>query len=335
MTGARPTARGQQGLRVKAFAAWSRELAEALTRLPEAELCPHGLFAALMDLPWSGRRKIFLMSEGDEPVAIVPLDYEGGYWKPSLLPSTLTIGPAKDGRMLGALRATGLAIRVGYWPAGLPAGEPNICEVTEAPTYRLPPNEDPEPYWRSEGRMHGLNQARNRCKGFTFEVDGPGAVAWTINNWGEKWGGPQSPAGLSAPARILAGEHLEPIGRHHAFRLLDGSRPVAGLTGIVREGELMLLCSYRDPAYDWNGVGNRLMELSLRWGVAEGLAVGLGGGFTYKEGWAPRAGSHQEFSILPRRVQVAREVERRARGAARPVRRFVRARILHRESALG
>jgi GNAT superfamily N-acetyltransferase len=325
MTEMRVNAR-RRGLGVKQFAVWNDTLSAALTELPELESCPHELLMALMQLPSPGQRKIFLISDGSAPVAIVPLDYEGGYWKPGLLPPTLTIGPAKDGAILGALEATRLPIRIGYWAGELPEDEPNLCETVETPTYRMPLGADLDQYWRSARRIHGLNQARNRCKDFEFEVNGPGAVAWTITRWAEKWADASSPAILMTSARLLTGEYLQPLGRHHTFRLFDGSRAVAGLSGVARGGELMLLCNYRDPEYDWHGVGNRCMELAFRWAASEGLAVGLGGGFGYKEGWAPQDGSYHEFSILPRRVQIARELERRARRAARPVRRFVRGR---------
>ena len=103
-----------QGLRVKVFPDWRRELDEALISLPEHKLLPHELFRSLMRMADPKKRQIRLVMEHGEPVALAGLRNRWDGWEPVaqwIVPGVLF--PVKEGYMSRVLAALDLEIQVG------------------------------------------------------------------------------------------------------------------------------------------------------------------------------------------------------------------------------
>jgi CelD/BcsL family acetyltransferase involved in cellulose biosynthesis len=77
---------------------------------------------------------------------------------------------------------------------------------------------------------------------------------------------------------------------------------VAADLTVVHRGTLVCKDTARDRDYDAYGVGIRSLELMFRWAKANGLeAVDIGGGFAYKQRWAPEDGTRSTLVLRPRR----------------------------------
>ena len=136
------------GLRIKHYDEWHPELDEALTVLPEAELLPHELFRALMVMAEKAKKKIILVTEKGNPVAIAGLRDRWGYWEPVsqwIVPGVLF--PIKEGYLDRVLPALGLRIHIAWWRWQQPPPQDHwVINSESTPTRGMPLIEDFEAY---------------------------------------------------------------------------------------------------------------------------------------------------------------------------------------------
>ena len=126
-----------------------------------------------------------------------------------------------------------------------------------------------------------------------------GAREWTIRKWDEKWHEPGDGEQATLSDRLLVTEFLERNDRHFTIAMRDGGKFIGGQTLIRHGNEAVGMCSYRDPQYDWHGLGFRMNEFSYQWGSEAGLdAIDMGGAFPHhKERWGPQDGTKWEVTV--------------------------------------
>ena len=101
--------------------------------------------------------------------------------------------------------------------------------------------------------------------------------------------------------RLVAAQYLEKHNLSHTFVILDAGRLIAGSTVLVHRNALVGQYSYRDPDFDWYGVGHRLMDFIFEWASKCGYAeFDLGGAYPdYKRRWGPQDGEKWHIQIRP------------------------------------
>jgi hypothetical protein len=261
------------------------------------------LYRLLIQNPPTPDKRTALVLRGGEPVAVAGVRRREHDWVPVthyLIPGI--IFPHQPGYLGAVLAALGLDLAVGWWRMETPP--PDIAgmhELERIPTFGAALQEDWEGYWRAVHRMKDVKQARRRCEGFGLRVNDPCDTEWTVLNWETKWRTDPAVARSDLADRLAVVKYLERIGRHFTLTLTDQGRPIAGNT-LVRQGnDLVGQYIYRTPEYDQYGVGNRLIDLTFRWGADQGFdTLDLGGDHPqYKKHWAPEAGAKYSFSVCP------------------------------------
>ena len=299
----------RQGLRVDWYDVWHPDLTAALADLPPMGDYSHGLFTALAENQQHAHSRFALVSEHDAPVAVVGLREHGFHWElitQWILPGALF--PVQPGHELVALAALGLDVDVAWWRMGtLPPAHPWRRDMTVTPTFGAELTGDFEQHWRATGLFKSVRKARNACSDFTFSVNAPGAAAWTIRQWADKWMDDSAVTRQEVSDRILVADHLTAQGRHFALQLHDGAVPVAGATLFAHGDVAVAGVIYRDPAYDWHGVGTRIIDLCFEWARDAGFSfIDMGGGHAYKEKWGPPWSERRQFHICPPHLYAAK-----------------------------
>ncbi len=290
-------------LQVSWFDRWQPVLDEALQALPEAESCPHELYRLLVQNQDAAHKRTALVTDRGEPVAVVGLRQIGRcHWEPVtqwLLPGIVC--PARPGYLMPALEALKVDLRVAWWRlAGPPPPSPLMRYSECTPVYRMPCTADFERYWRKTRYFKTIQHSRHRCEGFTWSVNAPGAATWVIQNWDSKWHEHGATADLSLADRLLAATYLERRGQHYTHVLLDGETPIAGATSLVHGRDLVAGVIYRHPDYDRFGVGVRIIDLVFAFAAENGFErMDIGGGYDYKQKWAPQEGERWQFDLCP------------------------------------
>jgi len=168
---------------------------------------------------------------------------------------------------------------------------------------------DFERYWRETKNFKTIQHKRNRCREFTLAINSPGSAEWVIDHWDAKWRDNPAIASPSLSDRIVAAKYMESQGRHHTLLLLDQDTPIGGATNTVHHNDLVAGVIYREPEYDWYGVGVRLIDLVFSFAAENGFeTMDLGGGHDYKQKWAPQEGERWQFNICPEVLYRAKQV---------------------------
>jgi CelD/BcsL family acetyltransferase involved in cellulose biosynthesis len=77
----------------------------------------------------------------------------------------------------------------------------------------------------------------------------------------------------------------------------------------VHHNDLVAGVIYREPEYDWYGVGVRLIDLVFSFAAEKGFeTMDLGGGHDYKQKWAPQEGERWQFNVCPEYLYRAKQV---------------------------
>lgn len=299
------------GLNIKMFDVWEPELDEALKVLPEDEVCTHELFSMLCQNPGPARKRILLIKEGSDPVAVACFRFMGMEWVPVthyIVPGFLF--PVKDGYIGKVLEAAGLESRFAWWRWNEPPPNISLRDVRTEPTHRFPLSDDFESYWREYGHFKNIRKYRNRCKPLELRVNEPGMREWTLRSWEQKWR-PTGMAELSdLPDRILVAQYLEDHGKYHTLSLHDGDKSAAAATVLIHRGDVVAQYNYRNPEYDWHGAMSRVIDLVFHWSQDMGYeGIDIGGSFDYKDRWAPEAGKKWEFKICPDHILLIRRMD--------------------------
>lgn len=263
------------------------------------------------------KKRIALVSEGGEPIAVIPLRKRGELHESvcdGIVPQAFAaMRPAR----WDAAAALGCLVKVNEWNATAPAA---ASDRELKPRYRVATNVDFDALWKQQHNAETVSRARNRCAregGFEFEVDAPNGAEWVVANWRDKWADDRFGEAVIATDIIEAARYLGARGRYHSFRLLHHGTPVAGITMAAHDGLLYFMNSYREEAFDRFGVGTRLFELFFRWTAdAPYRMVDMGSG-AYKERWAPRDGDVTSFLLAPRHLRFAFRAIEGARGLSR------------------
>ena len=237
------------------------------------------------------------------PVAVVALRQRGFYWEPVtqwLLPGA--IFPVREDCLMLALSALGVEVEIAWWRMmEAPPQHPWIRrDRVPTLTHRMRLSEDFEEFWRKSGQFKDVRSARNRCLGFTFEVNTPGAADWIIKNSTAKWASSENTYIEELGDRLMVADYLAKRGQFHSLLLLSSGIPVAGNTFIVHGRDLVSGVVYRNPAYEKYSVGTRIWDLSFEWAAKNNYEkLDIGGGFDYKKRWAPQEGERNKFRVCP------------------------------------
>lgn len=299
---------------------WSAQLDEALAALPERECMPHDLYRRLLSR--NDGRRIALVTRHGDPVMLAGLRRRSRYvWDPiANWHAPGHVFPAHPDHASTALASLSLEIPLAWWRTGMaPPSGPGVRSVETSPTYRMPLDRDPEPFWRETGYLRTIRNMRNRCKAFTVEIDHPGAAAWVIQNWSVKWSGEGTDADkVALRDRIEIAEELERRGRHVTISMFDNGRMVGGSSNFIHQGELVAGVIYHEPEYRAQGLGVRLIDLAFELGKERGLRTfDLGGKADYKKKWAPEDGTRSSVVVAPLSVYYMRQAASAVRGLLR------------------
>jgi hypothetical protein len=303
-------------LHVKWFAQWNPEIGEALEMLPAMDEYPHELYRELLQTPCPVEKRFALVTEHRRPVSVVGLRRRGRSWEPIpqwILPGA--IFPYQPGYLMPSLEAIGQDVWVGWWRWDRePPESPMIRSRDSQEVYRFDLSENIEEYWRKTGQFKTVRLRRNRCKDFQILINQPGALEWTIRNWGEKWC-PKSESELpDLQDRLAAAIYLQHHDRCFVFTMLDHDLPVAGNCVMIHHKDVVALVNYRDSKYDWNGVSERLIDFSFCWAQTSGYKIfDIGGDHHYKSKWAPAGGQKWTFNICPTHLYQPKVAVRRLR----------------------
>jgi len=297
-----------QAKHVQWFNRWHPIIDDALQELPEMDTCPHELFRLLMESRASVPKRIALVTDAGRPVAVVGLRRRQHHWEPipqGVVPHALAV--ARDEHLFPALASLKVNLRIPYWQQDQP---PPRCarDVIEIPVHKMDCTVSMEPYWRTTGHLKTIKSARNRTRGFTLEVDAPGAAEWTIKQWADRWGVNRLQTTSTTPDLLVAARFDQSRGRYHSFRLMDGDNPVAGCTFVVYKRELSLVRTIYRLEYNLASPGHRLLELVHDWARIAGYSqIDIGGGQHYKAKTAPESGILSGFNICPLHIAIARQ----------------------------
>jgi hypothetical protein len=304
-----PSARG---LKVSWFDRWHPALDEALQELPEKDNCPHELYRLVIQNPNSVPKRTALITERGMPVAVASMRQTGRRsWEPVtqwMIPGL--VFPAQPEYLIPALEALGVDIWVAWWRMEVPPRPSRQMRYLEStPTYRMRCSDDFEAYWRQTKQWKTVKNKRNRCQDFVLAVNSAGAAEWTIRHWEAKWRDNPQVESPSLSDTLIVAKYLENRGKYHTLTLLDQDRPIAGATLSVHHNDLVAGVIYREPDYDWHGVGIHMIDLTFSWAAEGGFeTMDLGGGHDYKERWAPQEGERWWFNICPESLHRAKQV---------------------------
>jgi len=287
----------QHDLQTQIFYEWHPDLDQALRMLPESTLCSHELYRLLLQNPGSDQKIAILVTDLEEPVAVIGLREKSGFWEPItqwLIPGM--IFPFKNGYLERVLVTIGLSVHIAWWR--FKEAPPNftcIKNVKTEPVHRINLAEDYEAYWRRSKHYKNVKQYRNRCKNFEFRINCPGVREWTIKNWGSRW---HTDSGLLD--RLIVSEYLQEKGMLYTHSLHDKGEPIAGSTCLIHDNDIVAYVNYRNPEYDSFGVMTSLIDQIFSWAKEMSFTTfDIGGGHDYKKKWAPESGTKYEFDIIP------------------------------------
>lgn len=285
---------------------------DALRELPENPDWP-GIFQVLLE-PRGPEKRAAVVFDREGPMGVVLLRSTGASrWELAanwIVPGFLF--PVRDGCLYTVLEALRMRVDVGWWRFSCPPPSgPIVQQLNQRMRHQMDCRTNFDAYWKQSGHLHTVRQAQRRCKNFTLKINPEGGAEWTIRVWEQKWRtDPQSPQpGLED--RVAIAKFLESSGRHNTHVLYDGETPIVGLTHVIHKDCVVAQVIYRHPDYDAFKAGTYTYEAVFRWAAQSGYAtIDIGGGFTYKDRWAPPAGSAEftsEFTIEPIETNLMRK----------------------------
>lgn len=309
-------------LSVSWYSTWHPELDEALKSFPEPAVRPHGMMSALARFDTAVPKATALVTHDDVPVAVVPLRRTGRSWEP--VTSWSVPGQPFPARVdvLTVTRALRRSVHLAWWRMGAsPSLNRRQGRVLTVPTYQADLTGDWEEHWRQTSHWKSVRRARRRCARYTTRVDHPAAVEWIMVNAERAWRSSPNRVDPTFSDRLLATQYLSTVGQVQTVCLLDDGWPIAGSLSIIQDDVLVGLTMYRDRRYDRDGVGVRVMDVELEVSAQRGLrASDFGGGFDYKNRWAPEEGVRADVLVAPTMHQLARQARIAARQQAHAAR---------------
>jgi GNAT superfamily N-acetyltransferase len=314
------TAVPHRKLAVTWFDAWHPVLSDALAEMPEAGTCPHELTELLMRCDSPTTRKVALVKNGNDPVAVIALRRKGRHWEPishSICPGYWI--PAKENWRLASLVALRKDVRIESPQP--PPPDRNVWRASSIATYKADLAGDYERYWRESGFIKAVRPARKRCERFELAVDRTDAIEWTLKSWEKRWRDHPAQETLVVNEILAASLYFQERALCHSFLLLDGERPVAGHIFFVHQGSLRSVWTAYDPEYAWHRVGTALLVRVFDWAKSRGFdQIDLAGGHDYKGKAAPAAAEEWTFDVGPTYLRLLKSASQAARSLARGLR---------------
>jgi hypothetical protein len=302
-------------LRVRWFDRWHDDLDAALQQLPEMETCPHELYREILQTSGPVPKRTALVTHQDSPVAVVGVRRDGARWTPVtswIVPGVLF--PVRPGYLVPVLTQMDVPLFIAWWrQQSEPPANPRFTQMNRVATRRLSLTGDYEAHWKATGLIKDIRVGRRKCAHLAVVVNAPGAIEWTIENWGRKWAaGHGTDEVPEMRDRLVVARYWVPRGRQFIVSLMEGERFAASAAVFVHDRHIIGQANYRDPAYDKLSIGARLFDAIHEWGGRAGFEKhDFGGGHDYKARWAPEEGARWDFVIEP----VRSGVRERARAA--------------------
>jgi len=264
----------------------------------------------LMKMSDPEKKKIILVTERGEPVAVAGLRNRWGHWEPVtqwIVPGVLF--PVKEGYIDRVLGALGLAIHIAWWRwNSQPPRNQWVTNLKSTSTHRIRCSDDFEHYWRKDDFFKNIRNYRNRCRDFRLKVDLPGAREWTVRMAEAKWRRDGISETPDLFEKLVVTEYLERRGLCHTLSLMDQNELIAGIIFLSHRNDAVAQTNYRNPEYNRHGVMTRLMDLSFSWAREMGFEkIDIGGSFDYKNKWAPEEGEKWEFDVSPRNIMLEKK----------------------------
>jgi Acetyltransferase (GNAT) domain len=316
-------ARSLASFKVKWADHWGAEYDDALAALPEMPSCSHELFRKLALNPAEVAKRFALLTRGGEPIAIIGLRKRLDDWlflTDGAIPWCLF--PAIDGEHRAALAAVNTTIHC------LQRVDPSVYGfryVMPFEIYRADLTKDFEGYWRETGYRKEIMTARRRTSDLSVRANVPSDFQWVIQSWMERWRDDPEQQVTIGPDALLAGHELLESGRMHVVALVDGERPVAGMTLYVHENDVVEQIYSWDQSLRKSRVGIRIRDAAFQWAATRGFRrYDLGGGSEYKWQWAPTDGQRYFAVFQPASRYLFRGVCRKASGATERLANLVR-----------
>jgi GNAT superfamily N-acetyltransferase len=277
---------------------------------------PLELLSRVLATPGPHRKRTAVLYRHDVPWAVVPLRLARRFWEPLMQGVVPDLAPFASTSRPGSVLAT-LGLNVGLWASPEPPSwSQNVRWAQSLPCYELDVTIDPESHWRSTQLWKTIVQARKRTASFELVRDDASACSWSIERWRDRfYRGVNDQVSSKWNDRVtVANWALANNWRMHSWHLRDGDRWVAGATAFEHNARLALGTIFRDPEYDWHGVGHRSLYEVCMWARQNGLQkVSFGNSFEYKRRWARPSGQHWDAIVAPRSVYAWDAVLERAR----------------------
>lgn len=302
---------------------WTADLDEALRTLPPMEALSSDTFRMLAMQATVLPKRHAVVLRGDVPMAVLSLRRRQQVWEPvTALAAPTSLLPARPGELPRALAHCGLVVSIPELfgdPAPYQAGTTVPFDV-----FAVDLQGDLEAHWRSNGYWKTIRSIRNRTTALTVRHDGPGDADWVLDQWLANWQDDPQQMGDAAADMRLAWQHMQLAGDVTTFVLLDGDEVVAGAVNLVREDEIIGLCTARvHDRPNWS-LGTRLIDASMTaYRDAGYRRFDLGGWSDYKHRLAPLAGQRHWITMRPPAARLAADASRAARRCYRGAQRLV------------
>ncbi|MEM8705292.1 MAG: GNAT family N-acetyltransferase [Actinomycetota bacterium] len=310
--------RRRGGVRVRWMDSWNDEVDAACRALPATS--PYSLesYRLLCDAPVELERRLALVEDAEGPMAVIGMwRSETAAWTPvstDFLPGDPF--PCRAGCFARAVRALGVEFEASIWDGRLDPFSLGADLVERAPSHRARAGEIRAGWSKKHRRT--IKQAQDRCGDFRLELNGPDAAEWVAGKIYERWEATTELLDIY----VALCRHLHERDELQVVRLFDGDRPIGGQISVVLGGTLYMIEVFREPGYEWHGLGNRLIELTVDSGIARGdvewMDLESQHGH-YKRKWAPEGGHVDRVIFRPRHIRVLRRGIEAVSGARRRV----------------
>ncbi len=299
--------RRRGGIRVRWFEAWVPELEDALLQLPQPHPYSRETYRLLCEGPFERDHRIALVEDRGGPMAVVGIARAASLaWE--VVTSEVLPGdpfPMRAGSFEPAARALGVELACSLWDSAIDPDHVGADVVVRKTSHRARAGEIRENWSKKHRRT--LKQAQTRCAGFRLEVNAPEGANWVPRKFYEKWD--MSQVGFAGYVRFC--QHLLDRGELQVIRLFDDQKPIGGQVSVVMGGTMYMIEIHREDGYEWHGLGNRLIEITVESGIERGDVEWFdfdADHSYYKTKWAPEGGSVDYLCFRPRRIKAVRKL---------------------------
>lgn len=277
------------------FTRWSADIEHAVRALPENSSCPTELYLSILQRTVESGGRVDVVERSGAPIAVVGSEHDGRLrWRNVtnwLIPGFVCASADDD--VLPALARLRIELAVAWWRMPLKPVSPAIREIRETATHRIAVSER-EQYWRSSKMWRTVAHARNKCSELSLSINQPGDAEWVIRSAAQKWSEP----GSITANKLDVARALTENGGYASFTLRDGERLLAGSTMHIDGHTGVAGVLYRDDSIGNLPTGVRIIDAVFDYCADNSISeFDLGGGYAYKQRWAPESGSRYEIVL--------------------------------------